>query len=1317
MSTLPPSMPDSTPLDALRFPLSGSRLIEASAGTGKTYTIAVLYLRLVLGHPHGASGTPSTGTATAEALSDPRTGQDPLMPPQILVATFTQAAADELRDRIRTRLHEAAQLFRVDDESPVPTAVDPVLLALRRQYETADARRTAATQLTRAADWMDEAAIFTIHGWCQRMLIEHAFHSRNLFEQTILTALDPVIEAAAQDYWRIHVYALADNLRGMVATVLGDPAELLRRVRLLLVRDGTPIILAGQPASLGAGGMASLLAPWLACRNDTWAAEQAARQVWRAAGAELMAILSALQPGLNKTTHATLKTDADLNVAFEQIAAWADQKTPLDAKLRTFLVQPKWNKGTQRPDHPAWGIFETWQTALRAETDARTQVQQALWAHAGLWLRQRVSVVLQAQGQMGFDDLLLNLDQALGGPGGEALAKVLRQQFPVALIDEFQDTDPLQFRIFDRVFRITDSGPDAPDVRGTVVLIGDPKQSIYRFRGADIHSYLTARSATTGRHYTLVDNYRSTPGLVHAVNHVFGLAELQDRGAFGYKSAQDNPIPFRPVHARGQARVLVERDRPVPALTGWTLPDEHPVPATQFIERMAAHCASAICEQVRLGEEGLATFPDSQDEQAGHLPASLQPKDIAILVSTGAQAMHLQRALNRHGIKSVYLSDRHRLFASAEAADVYLWLRAMAEPRDLARVRSALATGSFCRRLTELDERARQDSRLDEDVARFLDYQRLWQAQGVLAAVYRLLHDYGIPARLLAGPVTQLSGERRLMNLLHLADWAQMEQDQLDGIDALLQRFLHALAADESEHELRLEQDENLVQIITIHAAKGLQYPVVYLPYLCLIRPSEQASKAIARIGYEGQRRVFSLGHDPLAVEAQKNDELTEGLRLAYVALTRAESACYVGLGPVKFGRDGPKGAPETALGYLLGLSAETEDSEGDFQQALSRWSDCPDIAITNVPPVIAQRYQAPTPVITAARVPQRRHFRPWRISSFSSLTQRLHEAPDTAGQAHWMDEAAMPEPADAAGGHTESAVFDGAEPSADQALTVQLSQLPRGPQIGTMLHHLFELAADWGFSRLTNRAACAELLMSSAGQAPGVSGLWAGVNGSAESLTIPSMLIDLLDHMLNTDLPGPKDRVRLSDLQRYQSELEFWVPVTAMDTLSLDDLIAGAIHPGLPRPALTAQKLQGQLKGFMDLVFEANGRFYVLDYKSNWLGDTARAYAQNGLTEAMLAARYDLQMALYLTALHRHLQDRLPDYSYERHMGGAFYLFVRGIATPSRGVYFHRPAASFIEALDAHLRAPGADIPGRRPAVPGAPSLPSTAPLAEDPR
>ena len=1246
----PQELPDSAVLNPLEFPFFGSRLIEASAGTGKTFTIALLYVRLVLGH-----------------------GCEPLMPPQILVTTFTDAAADELRDRIRGRLFEASKVFALADDSVDLQTEDSLLVALRTGFHEPEDRRTAASRLELAANWMDEAAIFTIHGWCQRMLSEHAFHSRALFEQTVRTSLTPVVDQAVQDYWRHYIYALPPEQALAIANVLGSPAALTQKLKGLLSRDGAPLFVDGVSVNPGSLDFFTLVTELGTFERMGYRAEWAARQAWSECADTLKTAWTPLMGALNGGSHKTLSKLTDFSALWDSLDQWAESGVLLPDDVYKFLTQPRFKKGFERPDHPALAIFSAWPDALETARHGREKLTIRLLAHAAFWVRNRIDRVLQQNAEMGFDDILLNLDRALAGDEGHQLAATLRAQYPVAMIDEFQDTDPLQYRIFDRVFRIGVEGAPSPGVgpAGTMILIGDPKQSIYRFRGADMYSYLEARAATQGRHYTLDANYRSTPELVAAVNFVFERADRQPSGAFGHKTDEGNPLPFIPVNAKGRARQLKRRNatgawEQCPALTGWALPGDTLPAAGRFTELMVEHTAEAITSSLNAAEASDLAFFDAEGERT-----ALRPQDIALLVSTGDQAAALQQSLNRRGIKSVYLSDRHRLFATEEAADFHRWLMAIAEPQRQDRLRAALGSLSFTRHWTELDA-VRNDTRLDEHTSRFLDYQRIARHQGILAAVYQLMHDYGIPARLLAAPLPDRSGERRLTNLLHLADWAQNEQAGLAGLDALLQRYAQAINDNEAEHELRLEQDEHLVRIITIHSSKGLQYPVVYLPFLPLIRPKEAKRNTVATPWRSSDGRGMSLGEFPDAVSAEYEAQMTESVRLIYVALTRAESACTVALGPVKFGSVKHPNQQESGLGHVLGLHGG-DDFVASFDAALADLGAHEGVAIEPPPTLTPARFTAPVDAdLPPARSAKRRVDIHWRISSFSGLAHALHEAPHDAATA-------IPETAKQEQLRDVLSESSSVEESLDlpqvnrfdpQSLSARISRLPRGTTFGTLLHSLFERAGEDGFNEMATLDACLDM-----------------VRQLASTLTEEQQhtLAELVQRILTLPLSITPPR-RLADVTRYQIEQEFWLPVARTQTTAIDEVLLTSVHPDHFRPTLTPQQLEGQIKGFMDLVFETDGRFYILDYKSNWLGDSPEDYAPECLVDAMLAARYDLQMVLYLTALHRHLQDRLPNYDPAVHLGGALYLFVRGIDSPGQGVYFSPADPAVITAMDALL-------------------------------
>jgi exodeoxyribonuclease V beta subunit len=496
-------MSTKTPL-ALAFPLRGSQLIEASAGTGKTFTISALYLRLILGHGDELSGF----------------GRE-LLPPQILVVTFTDAATKELRERIRTRLAEAARFFR--DETPAP---DALIAELRDQFDPQQ-WPGCANRLDVAAQWMDEAAVSTIHSWCQRMLREHAFDSGSLFTQSLETDHSDLLGEVLRDYWRMFCYPMQGDALNWVRSNWGGPAALLPRIRGLF---------ASERDSDEGKVPAELIEE---CLQERRAALIELKMPWRQWADELLAICH--QGVASKTVDGRKMQARYFEPWFEKLKAWAEDESLEQLDIGTGFTRltpdgmaEAW-KG-QAPSHPGLDAMPK----LKSSLDALPTPDAAVLQHAAKWVGARFEEEKRRRAEMGFDDMLLRLDAALQSDGGERLATLIREQFPVALIDEFQDTDPVQYRIFESIYRIEDNSPDTG-----LFLIGDPKQAIYAFRGADIYTYLRARQATTGRLHTLGTNFRSSHGMVNAVNHVFARAESRElgRGAFLFREKSgDNPV-------------------------------------------------------------------------------------------------------------------------------------------------------------------------------------------------------------------------------------------------------------------------------------------------------------------------------------------------------------------------------------------------------------------------------------------------------------------------------------------------------------------------------------------------------------------------------------------------------------------------------------------------------------------------------------------------------------------------------------------------------------------------------------------------------
>jgi len=1222
-------------LDPLRFPLHGSRLVEASAGTGKTWTIAALYLRLVLGHG-GEQGFAR-----------------PLLPPEILVMTFTRAATRELANRVRQRLVEAAAYFRDEDGAP---EADPYLEALAADCGDAFSRQQAAHRLMLAAETMDEAAIFTIDAWCQRMLREHAFDSGSLFDEELVADESALFEDAAHDYWRQQVYPLASDALGVLLQCWSEVGNMKAALRELVFR-ACPLP-ADTSESLGAliGRERRAQAAQLAALKEGWAARADAMEQWIAA-----------QRALAPKCFNGNKMRADSLVKwFEALRSWAASPQ----QMMPELTPAAWKRLTPAgiADACSGGVnltapecFDATES-LQAALAQLTPIDHAIIAHASASIGARMAQLKAASGQFGFADLLQRLKSALAGSNGEALRRRITSQYPVAMVDEFQDTSPDQYAVFDALYQVAANDP----ARG-LFLIGDPKQSIYGFRGADIHSYLAARRATEGRHYRLGTNYRSTAALVRAVNQLFLHAEGVNgsggfaAGAFRFRKGEDNPLPFDEVEAgqRGERLVGVTGQAQALAIAACEQAD---LKTQDYRDLFAHHCAEHIV--------GILNDPEVGFEKDGVF-RRLAPADVAILVRDRREARAVRQALMARQVRSVYLSDQDSVVDSLEAADLLRWLAAVANPLDGALARAAFATATAGLPLAELARMAADELAWEERIEQLKNLHAVWQRQGVLAMLRRLIHELGLPPKLLA----EAGGERRLTNLLHLAELLQTASRGLDGEQALIRWFAEQLAGQGGgkggsqsgeERVLRLESDAELVKVVTVHKSKGLEYPLVYLPFAVSARRTERKNRSFFEYtDSEGKRRIdLALTEEALA--AVDRARLEEDLRLLYVAVTRARHFLWLGVAAIAARKAGENRLHESAFGYLLGggerIAAEEMAARlGRMRGAAHEAIDIVPLAATDAAAVTRlSRIEAGARLLDAAPFAARFE-RNWSVGSFTSLSRpsASSSAPMRAQEATLIEEdAAARTPAPAATGKLDEAPWH---------------QFPRGAVPGNFLHEQLEWMAGEGFD-------CVD--------APGFETRLAARCQRAGWGKREADVIAWLRMVASTALPPLQ--ASLAQLSRQGAtllpEMEFWFPSEHLDAGALDRLCGQHLLDGVAYPALPQRQLHGMLKGFADLVFEHEGRFWVLDYKSNALGPNDAAYHRAAMAVGMAAHRYDIQGAIYMLALHRLLKSRLgAAYDPARQLGGAIFLFLRGVANGStHGCFQIAPDLALLDGLDA---------------------------------
>ncbi|MCG7200332.1 exodeoxyribonuclease V subunit beta [Marinobacter pelagius] len=1228
-------------LDPLSLPLNGSALIEASAGTGKTFTIAILYVRLILGH----------------SQNDDSPLQN-LLPPNLLVVTFTEAATKELRDRIRTRLTQAAEVFSEVAELPEPTPETALIHKLRDEsYPDPSTWPDCRKKLLLAAEWMDEAAVSTIHGWCNRMLSEHAFDSGSLFRLTLQTDQTELLDDVVRDYWRTFIYPLNTTESERLSEWWKTPEALRKAIKNLLGDPSISCANNADPHSL-LQRAASEKASFLRALKSEWA-------VWCEELSDWIASTQNFKKAADKTIGGTQANT--LKTAIAHLKAWcANEDESPKGLLESGSKRPKgyyylslegmqeiW-KGPEPFDiHPAMkGIL-----ALPEKLKALPSAKSDILRHASHWIANRLEAEKQQRSEMGFDDLLTRLDDALHGPRGDQLAATIRRQFPVALIDEFQDTDPVQYRIFNRIYRVTDNDPNT-----CLLMIGDPKQAIYGFRGADIYTYLEARQGARDRTWTLGRNFRSSASMVAAVNRVFEHADQHSRdGAFLFGKGDRTPLPFQGVDANGTKRQWRIDGEDQPSLRFWTLDSEDedrngnrkPLAKGTATAAVAETCASEVARLLTLGQQGRAGFALPDD------PADLQPvrpSDIAILVNNRSEAAAVRDALGQRRIKSVYLSDRDSVLTSTEANEVLTWLRAFAEPRQLALTRAALATPTLGQSWQSLDRLLTDEIALEREIERFMGYHNQWQTQGVLPMLRSFLMDFDVPARLLQRP----DGERRLTDILHIAELLQQDSLQLDGEHALVHHYAQILRAadEEDEHRtLRLESDAGLVKVITVHKSKGLEYPLVFLPFGTAFR-AQNDKQAYVRYHDDQGRLVTVFDPEPEAVARADRERLGEDIRKLYVALTRARYATWVGVAAID-------SWSQSGLGYLLGGEGREQQPLSDSLMPLARDEDT--IAVMALPEADTACYAEAAPDALGPALEAGREAREdWWIASYSSI-----EYTGLAGTGVVFS-------GEVEDAESQNLLEESAQDTGEEGPTAHadhsLHRFPKGAGPGTFLHELLEWCCQQGFDQIVDNPERLREYLVRRCTTRGW-GDWAD--------TLEHWLLSLLRTPLRL---GRHDdtRAALRDLHSVRPELEFWFESCNVATGALDSLVRRHTLEGADRVQVDDRRFNGMLKGFIDLVFEHEGRYYVLDYKSNTLGDDDSAYTDQTMGQAILDKRYDLQYVLYLLALHRLLKARLPDYDYDRHIGGAVYLFLRGIHAPGAGAFTDKPPRALIEQLDA---------------------------------
>ena len=1219
-----------TNLDSATIPLTGRHLIEASAGTGKTYNITRIYLRLLL--------------------------ERELKVEEILLMTFTKDATQELRGRIDAFIREALNNWQVLCNE------DPYFQAISERVNN----EKVEFLLKRALLFLDEAAIFTIHGFCQRALTQHAFASGLPFNANMSTNSNELVLEATQDWYRqlakqkIDNFILVEQFWATPNAFVASFAKAISHRSELSVIDVHSFVVnftqLAKQASTALNDNTSLLDEGLVAHKK--AEEQEKR------AAELVL----LKQWLNNI--AQCQTESELLTAIEQ-------------SMPDYLLN-----GNRHPKAFKVQLAQVLDSAKEIKSQVKNLAKNINKAkayeivrNAIYQIRQQVKQTKEQLNCLDFDDLINTLADCLGNTSkntSNVLAQTLLAQYPVALVDEFQDTDPQQFAILQGIYYQKNQSTVSDSANSNALyLIGDPKQAIYGFRGGDIFAYLNARS-DCDYHWLMDTNWRSSPDVVEAYNQVFSgqfsescsganADERVTQSVFGYGIDYQPVLAGKKANSTSTASNDEKRALRFVHFSGEGLEEKVPQSVRPL---MATWCANEIIDL-------LNEHRDSSHNNSTSSEKKIKPKDIAVLVRDGREAGAIKEALLQANLASVFLSDRANLFDSEQAQQLIRLLKGILAPEDERLYLSAITSGLLGINASALYKIQQDEMAYQRLKFSFFDYREQWQRQGFIAMAITIMHQHFN----FSNAIENGNKLRSLTNLLHLFEILQSASQKFLQPQELLYWFEQqcnddgARAANDLETEQRLESDGDLIRIVTQHGAKGLEYPVVFIPFATRHKdPLKFGNKSVNYIEYHNAKGelCLSLDGDEQAKLAMANEAYAESIRLLYVAITRAERRCYILTTAFDKCALSPLGKtlqwqPEQNIAQSLAQLVASAPEAISIQY--ESFDDISEGMASSVQRQAQNNEQKPELMVSKfiGKIE-----RDWWLSSFSALSKNLRHGGISSPDRDSIE------------------VIDINSKNHKNEEALLRFQLVKGAHSGNLLHDILEHSdfkqSDDSSSNMTESI---KLPLLKYGE------LTPGFNEDD--------LVNWLDEVFQTPLLGstqPSNNKTskgfcLGTLPKDKTlrESEFYFPMKDASIANLEKLLTD--HRNTDKAAInhrnarlpSYKSLKGMMHGFIDLVFEQEGKYYVCDYKSSHLGDHFNDYNHEALRDDIEKNHYDLQYLIYSLALHRYLQQNLVNYNVEEHFGGIYYLYLRGMTNDEihqgKGVYYRQITSHELTQLD----------------------------------
>lgn len=1116
--------------------LAGINLIEASAGTGKTYSIALLVLRLII--------------------------EKEIPVKEILMVTFTKAAVAELEERIRLFVRKAHK--QVQSQELKNDDIGNLLASAIAQTS----HQKVQDLLKNAVLFLDETSVLTIHSFCQLTLNEFAFETQQLFGAELLQDTDTILQDEVNQFWRSNVTSISTDL---LAYLIPEGLSITS------IKDVVKEHISGKTF-------------FMYVDNEDYSLDEE----------KILGDIKALEieeERLKVEFYQFIEDDKDRLWAISQVkdAKKSILKLCVDNDIDEWLRLIS-NPKTKYPKELYPDILE--KLGIRKlEAQAPAKFIQKIINKITCNAINQVSLGIKnyklRNNQLSYDDLISNLNAAILKPDNTKLIEGLQSKYKAVFIDEFQDTDRLQYQIFDTAF----------NTNTIVFYIGDPKQSIYAWRKADIFTYFEAQKAAHNC-YGMNHNYRSAGLYIDAMNVFFSVDD-----AFHFKGNE-------------QTIDYIKVDSPTPNNKGNLLNGsdlETPITLTKLNNKdvIAVAVANQISEILKPNSPFvILSEPVTLSEAKNPNPRPIKPSDIGILVRNKKDGKKIQAQLSKLGIPSVAIIEA-KILQSAEAINMLYFLMAVA---DISRSNINRALLSPFTRFGKTEILALD---IQQATELFRKYQTLWETDGIFTTIKTFMADYQTVKTL-----TQQNQLQTLTNLHQLTELLHKTQTskKLSDLDVIswLNRGINGQTNEGDEYEQRIESDEEAVKIVTIHSSKGLEYNIVFAPYLDFILGKDARYNKGKVCSFRNPKTKYYQSfpeYDTLNADEKiifDQQESQENSRLIYVAITRAVYKCFIY----------KSNAKDSPLTYFVDALKETN------------------------PNLITQTNQYPTATtyspLTTNHYPLTTNHSP---VNFQLLQKNWHKLSYSFLKAPYQYYPTI---------------------KSNQKLNAYdnfiFNDLAKGAKAGNMLHYIFENI------QLDNPKSWPQ-----------------AINNALKNFTTKetdnykTKLLELLQHSLNTTLniAGQSFTLSAVNAKKCINEFEFDFMVSPFKIPQLKALEDANTQINLS----PGNNLEGVMNGKIDLFFEHLGKYYVLDWKSNYLGNDIENYNTNNLNQAMNHSNYHLQYLIYTLATKKYLESRLPSFNYQTQFGGVIYLFVRGLRTGQQtGVFIAQPSAKKIQLLDEIL-------------------------------